>query len=87
MSVEIFFFLDLICILCLQHKRLGEKIYDMTWYDMPNNNKQLIVIMYQRTQKNISLSSALFTNQIASRTLLSKLIKQVYTLVNLLLNA
>lgn len=69
-----------------QHNRLSNRLYEMTWYDMPNNYKQLIVIMYQRTQKNLSLSSALFASDTASRKLTTKVIKQVYTILNLLLN-
>lgn len=57
----------------------------MTWHDMPNKNKQLIVVMFQRTQRDMVLSSALFSNEVASRSLISKIIKQVYTLANVLL--
>lgn len=57
----------------------------MTWYDMPNKNKQLIVVMFQRTQRDMVLSSAIFSNEVASRSLISKIIKQVYTLANVLL--
>jgi len=69
----------------LQHKRLANHIYNMKWYDMPNRHKQLIVIMFQRTQKDFTLNSALFPSEKASRTLMSKVVKQVYTLLNLLL--
>jgi len=57
----------------------------MSWYDMPNKNKQLIVIMLQRTQRDLSLNSALFLNEMASMSLISKVFKQVYTLANVLL--
>ncbi|KAL4121352.1 hypothetical protein QTP88_013881 [Uroleucon formosanum] len=67
------------------HKRLSNHIYNMTWYDMPNKNKQLIVIMFQRTQRDLTLSSALFSSEKASRSLISKVIKQVYTILNVLL--
>lgn len=73
------------CNICLQHKRLSNHIYNMTWYDMPNKNKQLIVIMFQRTQRDLTLSSALFSSERASRSLISKVIKQVYTILNVLL--
>ncbi|XP_025200899.1 odorant receptor 49b-like [Melanaphis sacchari] len=67
------------------HTRLSNHIYNMIWYDMPNKNKQLIVIMFQRTQRDLALSSALFSNERASRSLISKVIKQVYTILNVLL--
>uniref|UniRef100_A0A2S2PJ41 Gustatory and odorant receptor 7 n=1 Tax=Schizaphis graminum TaxID=13262 RepID=A0A2S2PJ41_SCHGA len=67
------------------HTRLSNHIYNMMWYDMPNKNKQLIVIMFQRTQRDLTLSSALFSNERASRSLISKVIKQVYTILNVLL--
>lgn len=60
-------------------------MYDMAWHDIPNKNKQLIVIMFQRTQRDLLLSSAIFSNEVASRSLISKVIKQVYTLANVLL--
>jgi len=72
-------------IFCLQHTRLSNHIYNMKWYDMPNKNKQLIVIMFQRTQRDLTLSSALFSSERASRALISKVIKQVYTILNVLL--
>eukprot|EP00102_Acyrthosiphon_pisum_P018798 XP_016656008.1 PREDICTED: odorant receptor 42a-like [Acyrthosiphon pisum] len=67
------------------HTRLSNHIYNMPWYDMPNKNKQLIVIMLQRTQRDLTLSSALFSSERASRSLISKVIKQVYTILNVLL--
>ncbi|XP_027848734.2 uncharacterized protein LOC114128419 [Aphis gossypii] len=67
------------------HTRLSNHIYNMVWYDMPNKNKQLLVIMFQRTQRDLTLSSALFSNERASRSLISKVIKQVYTILNVLL--
>jgi len=57
----------------------------MTWYDMPNKHKQLIVIMYQRTQKNLTLNSALFSSEVASKAIISKIIKQIYTIANVLI--
>jgi hypothetical protein len=59
----------------------------MMWYDMPNKNKQLIVIMFQRTQRDLSLNSAIFSGEKASRQLISKVIKQVYAFLNVLLKA
>lgn len=70
----------------LQHISLSNHLYEMTWYDMPNKHKQLIVIMYQRTQKDMSLNLALFSSEIASRKLMAKFMKQVYTILNLLLH-
>ncbi|XP_060868321.1 odorant receptor 85b-like isoform X1 [Metopolophium dirhodum] len=67
------------------HTRLSNHIYNMTWYDMPNKNKQLVVIMFQRTQRDLTLSSALFSSERASRSLISKVIKQAYTILNVLL--
>lgn len=69
----------------MQHKRLAEHIYDMNWYEMTRKNKQLIVIMFQRTQKDLVLSSALFSGEVASRSLVSKIIQQVYKILNVLL--
>lgn len=69
---------------CLQHTRLTRVIYGVLWYDIPNKHRKLIVIMLQRSQKDLILSSALL-NEKASRSLITNIIKQVYTLVNVLL--
>lgn len=82
-DVYIFFFR---IVFVLQHNSLSNYLYEMTWYDMPNQHKQFIVIMYQRTQKDMSLNLALFSSEIASRKLMAKFMKQVYAILNLLLH-
>lgn len=57
----------------------------MSWYDMPHEHKQLILIMFQRTQKDLTLNSAVYSSQLLSITFITKVIKQVYTLLNVLL--
>lgn len=52
---------------------------------MPNKHKKLLIIMFQRTQKDLTLNSALFSNQVVCRSLISKMIKQVYAFLNVLL--
>lgn len=71
--------------LSLKHGNLANHIYNMTWYDMPNQNKQLIIIMFQRTQKDMSISSGILSNKIASKALIGQVLNQTYTILNLLL--
>lgn len=57
----------------------------MSWYDMPHKNKKLIVIMFQRTQKDLSISLGVFSNKASSRSLIGHIIKQIYTILTVLL--
>ncbi|XP_050424758.1 uncharacterized protein LOC126835921 [Adelges cooleyi] len=47
------------------HKSLSTELYCMTWYNMPNHYKKNIIVMFQRTQRDLYLNSAIFQNRIA----------------------
>ncbi|CAH1708828.1 unnamed protein product [Aphis gossypii] len=72
-------------IISRMHNHLEEKVYNMTWYDMPNPHKKFLMIMLQRTQKDLVPNAAIFSSHSLSRSLMTKFVKQIYTLLNVLL--
>lgn len=57
----------------------------MLWYDMIKEKKKPIIIMLQRTQKDISINSAILSNKIASYALIAQVLNQTYKILNFLL--
>ncbi|XP_050424759.1 uncharacterized protein LOC126835922 [Adelges cooleyi] len=79
-------FIGVLVIRLVMHKRLSTELYAMTWYHMPNQYKKMIIIMFQRTQRDLTINLAIFQNKVASRIMFLVIIKQFYTFLNVLLN-
>ncbi|XP_050519856.1 uncharacterized protein LOC126893570 isoform X1 [Daktulosphaira vitifoliae] len=67
------------------HKSIAFNLYSEEYYNLSNENKKMVIIMLQRTQKELLLNSAIISNQVASKSTLLDMLKFIYKFLNFLL--